>query len=211
MKLIVSRVYAAVFLLSFCASSWAQASTQPIEATLCDLYQHPDQCAGKMVGVRGTIPGNDMWIDAFTEKPCSSWMSIVVVFPNQVKPAPDFDLVKDDSCTTYRQHKMQLESPNLLSGHAAIACGWNNFPYLGAKEGSAHFFRSRRYCASGIWTSSGLRAGSSQARSDSIFSCGMAVQPTVPCPGPRHMCMKIQEPAPASGGLLLWSTTMPQR
>lgn len=101
MRRIMSWVFVSVFLLSFCAFSWAQASTQPIEATLCDLYQHPDQYAGKMVRVRGTIAGNDMWIDAFTEKACSSWMSIVVVFPNQVKPAPDFDLVKDDSFTTF--------------------------------------------------------------------------------------------------------------
>jgi hypothetical protein len=101
MRRFMSWVFVSVFLLSFCAFSWAQASTQPIEATLCDLYQHPDQYAGKMVRVRGTIAGNDMWIDAFTEKACSSWMSIVVVFPNQVKPAPDFDLVKDDSFTAF--------------------------------------------------------------------------------------------------------------
>lgn len=101
MRRIMSWVFVSVFLLSFCALSWAQGSTQPIEATLCDLYQHPDQYAGKMVRVRGTIAGNDMWIDAFTEKACSSWMSIVVVFPNQVKPAPDFDLVRDDSFTTF--------------------------------------------------------------------------------------------------------------
>jgi hypothetical protein len=97
----MSWVLVSFFSPSFCVFSSAQASTQPIEATLCELYQHPDQYAGKMVRVRGTIAGNDMWIDAFTEELCSSWMNIVVVFPNQVKPAPDFDLVKDDSFTTF--------------------------------------------------------------------------------------------------------------
>jgi hypothetical protein len=97
MRLITSWLFASAFLLSSCAFTWAQASTQPIEATLCDLYQHPDQYAGKIVRVRGTIAGNDMWIDTFTEKACSSWMSVVVVFPSQVKPAPDFGLVRDDS------------------------------------------------------------------------------------------------------------------
>jgi hypothetical protein len=101
MRLITSWIFAPAFILSCCAFSWSQASTQPIEATLCDLYQHPDQYAGKMVRVRGTIAGNDMWIDAFTEKSCSSWMSVVLVFPKQVKPTPDFDLVKDDSFTKF--------------------------------------------------------------------------------------------------------------
>lgn len=103
MRLIISRLFASAFLLSLSVFSWAQANTQPIETTLCDLYQHPDQYAGKMVRVRGTIAGNDMWIDAFTEKPCSSWMSVIVVFPHQVKPAPDFDLVKDDSFTKFEE------------------------------------------------------------------------------------------------------------
>lgn len=101
MRLITSWLFTSAFLMSFCTFSWRQGGTQPIEITLCDLYQHPDQYAGKMVKVRGTIAGNDMWIDAFTEKPCSSSMSVVVVFPNQVKPAPDFDLVKDDSFTKF--------------------------------------------------------------------------------------------------------------
>jgi hypothetical protein len=86
-----------VLLMASCAPSWGQVAEQPLEVTLCDLYQHPERYAGKMVGVRGSIAGNDMWIDAFTEKPCSAWMRIVVVFPKQVEPAPKFDLVRDDS------------------------------------------------------------------------------------------------------------------
>ena len=70
--------------------------TEPVETTLCDLYQHPDLYAGKIVKVRAAIAGNDMWIDDFTQK-CSSWMSIVVVFPEHIRPAPGFDLVRDDS------------------------------------------------------------------------------------------------------------------
>jgi hypothetical protein len=101
MRLITSWLFASAFLLSLSVFSWAQASTQPIETTLCDLYQHPDQYAGKMVRVRGKIAGNDMWIDAFTEKPCSSWMSIVLAFPDHVRPTPNFDLIKDDSFTKF--------------------------------------------------------------------------------------------------------------
>jgi hypothetical protein len=60
-----------------------------------------------MVKVRGTIAGNDMWIDAFTTEPCSVWMSIVVVFPNQVQPAPAFDLVRDDSFQEFEESMYQ--------------------------------------------------------------------------------------------------------
>lgn len=49
------------------------------------------------------MAGNDMWIDTFTGKPCPSWMSIIVVLPNQVKPAPDFNLVKDDSFNKFEE------------------------------------------------------------------------------------------------------------
>lgn len=97
MKLSFSCARLSFFVLSFCAFSLAQPDAKLIDTTLCELYQHPDQYAGKMIRVRGTIAGNDMWIDAFTEKPCPSWMSVVVVFPNQVKPAPNFDLIKDES------------------------------------------------------------------------------------------------------------------
>src|SRR5882724_588246 len=44
-------------------------------------------------------PGNDLWIDAFEQKACSSWMNVVVVFPEQVKPTPGFSLVHGDSLT----------------------------------------------------------------------------------------------------------------
>jgi hypothetical protein len=97
MRVIEAMAYAFICLLSFRASCFGQVDAQPVEATLCDLYQHPDRYAGKMVRVRGTVAGNDMWIDAFAQTPCSSWMSIVVAFPKGVRPVPDFDLVRDDS------------------------------------------------------------------------------------------------------------------
>jgi hypothetical protein len=97
MKTIMRVTYGCVLLLAGWRFCWGQNAVKPVEATLCDLYQRPDEYAGKIVKVRGTIAGNDMWIDAFTQKSCSSLMSIVVVFPKQVDPAPDFDLVRDDS------------------------------------------------------------------------------------------------------------------
>ena len=65
-----------LFLLNVFTFSWGQANPHPVEITLCDLYQHPDQFAGKVVKVRGRVAGNDMWIDDFTEKPCPyGWAS----------------------------------------------------------------------------------------------------------------------------------------
>lgn len=103
MRIIPSRLYASLLFVGFYFVSWTQGNAQTIEATLCDLYQHPDQYAGKMVRVRGTVAGNDMWIDTFAAKPCPSWMSIVVVLPKQVKPAPDFDLVRDDAFKEFEE------------------------------------------------------------------------------------------------------------
>jgi hypothetical protein len=108
MKFAACVAHASVFLLSCGAPSLGQVSAEPVAATLCDLYQHPDRYAGKMVKVRGTIAGNDMWIDAFTREPCASWMGIVVVLPKWVKPAPDFDLVQDDS---FRQFEDAMYHP----------------------------------------------------------------------------------------------------
>jgi hypothetical protein len=68
-----------------------------------------------MVKVRGSIAGNDMWIDIFAEKPCTSWMRVVLVFPKQLRPPPDFDLVRDDSFkefedAMYRPRPIRIEA-----------------------------------------------------------------------------------------------------
>jgi hypothetical protein len=69
----------------------------PINPTLCDLAEHPEQYAGKMVAVHASEMGKDFWIEDFTNKSCSSWTQVVVVYPDQIKPAPGFDLVRDDA------------------------------------------------------------------------------------------------------------------
>jgi hypothetical protein len=75
-------------------------SEKPEEVTLCDLYQHPEQYAGKMIKVRGgSVSGleiEDLLHDT-PSKPCPAYMTIVVVFPHQVEPAPGFQLVQDEA------------------------------------------------------------------------------------------------------------------
>jgi len=92
---------------SAAGQTFGQSDTSATEVTMCDLYRNPDQYAGKMVKVRGTIAGNDMWIYAFTTERCSAWMSIVVVFPKQVRPAPAFDLLRDDSFQEFEEAMYQ--------------------------------------------------------------------------------------------------------
>lgn len=92
-----SRVCCLLLVLSPLACH-GQAENEPaaMKATLCDLAQHPEQYIGKMVEVRASVAGNDLWIDDFDQKPaCPSWMGAILVLPEQVKPRADVDVVRD--------------------------------------------------------------------------------------------------------------------
>jgi hypothetical protein len=78
-----------------------EGDVRPLKATMCELYEHAQQYAGKMVEVSASVAGNELWIDDFQQAACSSWMQIIVVFPENVRPAPGFNLVRDDSLTTF--------------------------------------------------------------------------------------------------------------
>jgi hypothetical protein len=72
--------------------------SEPIKVTLCELAEKPDQYIGKMVQVRASVMGNDLWIEDFEAKStCSSWMGIVVVLTNDIRPKPDFDTLIDEN------------------------------------------------------------------------------------------------------------------
>jgi hypothetical protein len=100
MKTLICLAFGCVSLLADCAVCSGQGSVKPVEATLCDLYQHPEQYAGKMIRVRGgSVDGlsiEDILHDSHAE-PCPAYMRIVVVFPDQAKPVPDFQLIQDES------------------------------------------------------------------------------------------------------------------
>jgi len=77
-----------------------QPQSQPAaqKVSLCELAEHPEQYNGKMVEVRASVTGQDLSIGDFEQKtPCSSWMSVVVVLPDQVTPKPTFDVIRDDT------------------------------------------------------------------------------------------------------------------
>ena len=42
----------------------ADSQSAPIKVTLCELAEHPEQYAGKMVAVHASEMGKDFWIEA---------------------------------------------------------------------------------------------------------------------------------------------------
>jgi len=100
MRAMMRATSCCLLLLTGCGVCWSRDATNPVEATLCDLYQHPEQYAGKMIKVRGGSVGElhieDTLHDSHAET-CPAYMRIIVVFPDQVRPAPGFQLVQDES------------------------------------------------------------------------------------------------------------------
>ena len=108
MKMNMRGTYACVLLLAGCEFCWGRDAATPIEATLCDLYRHPEQYSGKMIKVRGgELRIEDLLHDSHA-KPCPTSMRIIVAFPDQVKPAPGFQVVRDES---YKKLEEALRYP----------------------------------------------------------------------------------------------------
>jgi hypothetical protein len=129
MKSLIRVTYICVLLLTGCASCRGQGDVSPVDATLCDLYQHPEQYVGKMIKVRGTVAGNDLWIDTFEQKPCPSYMRLIVAFPDQVKPAPGFDVVKNKSFKEFEDalyHPRPIHIDATFEGRFDAAFYWQN-------------------------------------------------------------------------------------
>lgn len=100
MKTLVCLAFGCVSLLADCPVSWGQSAAKPVEVTLCDLYEHPEKYADKIIKVRGgSISGlriEDILHDSHADS-CPAYMRILVVFPDQVKPSPGFQIVQDES------------------------------------------------------------------------------------------------------------------
>jgi hypothetical protein len=77
------------------------------------------------------------------------------------------------------------------------------------RRGRPHSAWRRANSASGNCTRSGARAPSSHRAMSRMCARAMAVQPAVGVAGDSHTCRKMHEPAPGTGGALLWATTAP--
>ncbi len=80
--------------------SWGQMNTQvsPPKVTMCELYEHPEQYAGKIVEVRANVSGKYLALDDFSnQKSCSAYMRIHLELPQETTPATSFELVRGDA------------------------------------------------------------------------------------------------------------------
>ena len=94
------RNFCGVITLSFffwVPLSKAQPSQEntPAKVTLCELAEHPDIYAGKIVETQASVIGRELWIDDFSGPKCSAYMRLFLAFPQNVRPEPAFDVVRD--------------------------------------------------------------------------------------------------------------------
>lgn len=105
----------------------AEQKNAPIKATLCELAEQPEKYAGRMVAVHANEMGKDFWIEDFTNKSCSSWTGVIVVYPDLVKPAPGFDLLRDDAFNKFFEEVRKRKSVEATyEGRFDVAYVWRN-------------------------------------------------------------------------------------
>jgi hypothetical protein len=100
-----------VLLSSLFARARSQNGSAPLKVTMCNLYVDPQKYAGKMIEVRATTRNLDLRLERPTfepQEPCatSGYMTIGLEFPQDVKPRPEFDLIRDESFEKY-SHALQ--------------------------------------------------------------------------------------------------------
>jgi hypothetical protein len=126
MKRLICATFSCLILTALSGTCFGQGATDPVQTTLCDLYQHPEQYTGKMVKVRASVAGNDLWIDDFTEKSCPTYMRLTVVFPEKVNPAPGFALVRDRSFKELEDAVYHLHVDATFEGRFDAAFYWRD-------------------------------------------------------------------------------------
>jgi len=122
-----------VVLLSSLARAQSQSAGAPLKVTICDLYNEPQKYKGKMIEVRATITGYrnpKLEQPAFApQEPCgaSGYMTIGLELPQNVRPRPEFDLIRDESFQKYAealQESMRIEAT--LRGRFDPTFIWRN-------------------------------------------------------------------------------------
>ena len=118
----------------------ADAEPTAMRATLCDLAQRPEQYIGKLVEVPASVSGNDLSIDDFEQKPaCPSWMGVILVLPEQMKPKPDFDVVRDDPFNQFfADLRKGMNMQATFEGRFEAVYTWRNQKQVWIGEGGAN-------------------------------------------------------------------------
>ena len=87
-----------LFLYAVLSSGQLDKPDTPLKASMCDLYEHPEQYAGRMVEIRANVSGIDLVLDDFSsQKSCTAYMRLHLEFPAQVKPTPGFDVLSGEA------------------------------------------------------------------------------------------------------------------
>jgi hypothetical protein len=138
--------FSLVFLLIGSAEgTQSQTDSPPLKVTMCDLYKNPQKYAGQMIEVRSTIVGyRDPTLErpAFSpQEPCSAsgYMIIALELPQDVKPKPGFDLIRDSSFQKYEeglQKPMRIEAT--LEGRFDPVFVWQNQKRERVGEGNGY-------------------------------------------------------------------------
>lgn len=79
--------------------------------TLCAVYEDPDRYVDKLVEVKGAVLGRDrrdLWIDSFESSPCSAYMRIQLVFPDDYS-----ELIHDAGLEAFEE---ALDRPSDIEG-----------------------------------------------------------------------------------------------
>jgi len=118
------------------------------KTTLCDLYQHPEKYAGKLVHVHASVSGKDLWIDDFQKEACPAWTNVTAVYPHQVQPPPGFSFAEDESFAKFQDalHKgMNVEAT--FEGRFDVAFVWRDHKRISVGSdkgyGKKHKFGAR--------------------------------------------------------------------
>jgi hypothetical protein len=138
-------LWAVVLLSSTLTGAEPQNESTLLKVTMCDLYRDPQKYAGKMIEVRATITGHrDPKLErpAFApQEPCegSGYMIIGLELPQNVKPKPEFDLLRDEPFQKYTealQKPMRIEAT--LEGRFDPTFVWRNHKRERVGEGEGY-------------------------------------------------------------------------
>jgi hypothetical protein len=103
----------------------------PVDASLCDLYERPDDYDGRMVRLRGSLVGHNPWIESpapRSQPTCSAYMRVVIALPEDIEPDPGFDLARDASLAEFIEaqsgpHNIHVTVEGLFVSYISVQDG----------------------------------------------------------------------------------------
>jgi len=134
---------AIVALLFFAACFGASSTTgelSPVAVTMCDLYDQPEQYAGKLVEFRAVAMGGveDLWLEDGSRKKCGEYFRLIAVLPDSVTPNPMFSLVTDQAWQTFASSLPSMRVEANITGIFNPYFVWRDGKRIQIADFSAH-------------------------------------------------------------------------